>query len=264
MADLFNDPDDYSSEEGVEAPPKPLWAKILGNAVKIIFWTLIILMNALLLWRLFSSGNPSELKAVTPNPELKAAYSAFLAEKEAGQTGGKDLFAAHQQENSRTNITDEDADAETGFPGNYGYFALTDQVLFPTAGQAQVIFRYNLSTLDHLAEDYSLSGRPDPGEDWYDVTLRVETNDVVTITYKVRPRGYVPADFLPRGAAFEWSRQTDGEGRVREIEYRRFFVADGAKATPVLTIPYYDPRKKAYRTAKAGGMPLKYVSSDRP
>ena len=94
--------------------------------------------------------------------------------------------------------------------------------------------------------------------------LKVETNDVVTITYRVRPNGYVPVDFLPRGAAFEWSRQTDGEGRVREIEYRRFFVADGAKATPVLTIPYYDPRKKAYRTAKAGGMPLKYVSSDRP
>ena len=90
--------------------------------------------------------------------------------------------------------------------------------------------------------------------------LRVETNDVVTITYKVRPRGYVPADFLPRGAAFEWSRQTDGEGRAKEIEYRRFFVADGAATTPVLSIPYYDPRKKAYRTAKAGGMPLKYVA----
>lgn len=181
MADLFNDPDDYSSEEGVEAPPRPLGAKILGNAVKIVFWTLIILMNALLLWRLFSSGNPSELKAVTPNPELKAAYSAYLADKEAVQPGRDVLFAAHQQENSRTNITDEDADTETGFPGNYGYFALTDQVLFPTAGQAQVIFRYNLSTLDHLAEDYSLSERPDPDGDWYDVTLRVETNDGKTL-----------------------------------------------------------------------------------
>ena len=93
--------------------------------------------------------------------------------------------------------------------------------------------------------------------------LRVETNDVVTITYKLRPKGYVPADFLPRGAAFEWSRQTDQEGRLREIEYRRYFVADGAKTTPVLSIPYYDPRKKAYATAKAGGMLLKYKASDR-
>lgn len=90
--------------------------------------------------------------------------------------------------------------------------------------------------------------------------LRVETNDVVTITYRIRPKGYVPADFLPRGAAFEWARQTDRDGRVQEIEYRRFFVADGAAATPVISIPYYDPRRKAYATATAGGMPLRYVA----
>ena len=90
--------------------------------------------------------------------------------------------------------------------------------------------------------------------------LRVETNDVVTITYRVRPKGYVPADFLPGWAAFEWSRQADREGKVQEIEYRRFFVADGAPATPVVSISYYDPRKKAYRTATAGGTQLKYVA----
>ena len=49
----------------------------------------------------------------------------------------------------------------------------------------------------------------------------------------------------PRGAAFEWARQTDGEGRVREIEYRRFFVADGggdafAVATPVRYAKYHE------------------------
>ena len=90
--------------------------------------------------------------------------------------------------------------------------------------------------------------------------IKVETNDVVTITYKMRPKGYVPADFLPRGAAFEWSKQTDREGRPVEIEYRRYFVADGAAATPVLEISYYDPREKKYRTAKAGGTPLRYVA----
>ena len=88
--------------------------------------------------------------------------------------------------------------------------------------------------------------------------IRVETNDVVTITYKVRPNGYVPDDFMPRGAAFEWRRQKDGGGRVAEIEYRRYFVADGAAATPVLTISYYDPRAKGYATARAGGTPLVY------
>lgn len=90
--------------------------------------------------------------------------------------------------------------------------------------------------------------------------LRVETNDVVTITYKVRPKGYVPADFLPNGAAFEWSKQTDREGKPAEIEYKRYFVADGAAATPKLKIDYYDPREKKYKAAEAGGTPLKYMS----
>ena len=89
--------------------------------------------------------------------------------------------------------------------------------------------------------------------------LRVETNDVVTITYRMFPNGYVPADFMPKGAAFEWTRQQDREGKVREIEYRRYFVADGAAATPLVEVPYYDPRLKKYRTAKTGGTPLKYA-----
>ena len=88
--------------------------------------------------------------------------------------------------------------------------------------------------------------------------LTVETNDVVTITYRMFPKGYVPADFLPKGSAFEWVRQTDREGRVAEIEYRRYFVADGAAKTPELVIPYYDPRTKSYKSAKTGGTPLKY------
>ena len=91
--------------------------------------------------------------------------------------------------------------------------------------------------------------------------LKVETNDVVTITYRMFPRGYVPADFLPKGSAFEWVRQTDREGRVQEIEYRRYFVADGATKTPELVIPYYDPRTKTYKSAKTGGTPLKYGKS---
>ncbi len=88
--------------------------------------------------------------------------------------------------------------------------------------------------------------------------LTVETNDVVTITYRMFPKGYVPADFLPKGSAFEWMRQTDREGLVQEIEYRRYFVADGAATTPELVISYYDPRTKSYKSAKTGGTPLKY------
>ena len=85
--------------------------------------------------------------------------------------------------------------------------------------------------------------------------LTVETNDVIQITYRMHPKGYVPAEFLPAGAAFEMNR--DPQSGV--IEYRRFFVADGAPATPKLSIPYFDPRTKSYRRAETGGTAIRYV-----
>ena len=92
--------------------------------------------------------------------------------------------------------------------------------------------------------------------------LRVCTNDVVTITYKMRPRGYVPPGWQPRDVAFELSRQNGGEGRPAEISYVRYFVADGSRATPVLSVSYYDPRTKGYTTATAGGAGLLYVPEE--
>lgn len=90
--------------------------------------------------------------------------------------------------------------------------------------------------------------------------LRVETNDVVVITYRLVPKGgYVPPNYLLPGAAFEWSRQADRDGMVTEVEYRRFFVADGAAATPKASVSYYDPRTKSYGRAEAGGTSLVYV-----
>ena len=90
--------------------------------------------------------------------------------------------------------------------------------------------------------------------------LTVETNDVVTITYRMFPKGYVPDGFLPKDAAFEWVRQNDRSGHVAEIEYRRYFVANGAATTPKQSVTYYDPRTKAYRKAETGGTPLKYAA----
>ena len=89
--------------------------------------------------------------------------------------------------------------------------------------------------------------------------LTVETNDVVTITYRMYPKGYVPVDYLPRDTAFEWGRQNRDDGKPEVIEYRRFFVADGAEATPKLSLSYYDPRTRNYRRLEVGGTPLKYI-----
>jgi len=88
--------------------------------------------------------------------------------------------------------------------------------------------------------------------------LKVGTNNVVTITYRMYPKGHVPSDFLPTGAAFEWGRQADEGGRTVQVEYRRFFVADGAKTTPRVRVTYYDPRTRSYKAAETGGTPLTY------
>ena len=89
--------------------------------------------------------------------------------------------------------------------------------------------------------------------------LAVETNDVVTITYRMRVAdGFVPADYLPQDAAFEWTRRMSGGGTVENLEYRRYFVADGAVATPDFSVPFYDPVTQTYKTIKVGGTPLKY------
>ena len=90
--------------------------------------------------------------------------------------------------------------------------------------------------------------------------LKVETNDVITITYRMFPTGYVPAGFLPKDAAFEWVRENDRAGRAAEITYRRYFVADGAPKTPKVSVSYYDPRTKSYKRAETGGTRLQYAA----
>ena len=94
----------------------------------------------------------------------------------------------------------------------------------------------------------------------YPDLLRVETNDVITLTYRMRLKGYLPKDFLPPGAAFEWTRTNDDSGRPVEVEYRRFMVADGTNLTPKVEFHYYDPRIKSYRKVAAGGTHIEYVA----
>lgn len=76
----------------------------------------------------------------------------------------------------------------------------------------------------------------------------VETNDVITITYRLKHNGYLPREWMPEGAAFEW---TSGE-------WRRYLVADGMPRTPEVEVVYYDPKAKVYRTVKTGATPISY------
>jgi SH3-like domain-containing protein len=80
----------------------------------------------------------------------------------------------------------------------------------------------------------------------------VATNDVVVVTCRLVYSGYVPPDFA---AARDVVERSDGA-----IAWRRYFVADGAAATPVERVVYYDADAKAYRTLTAGGTALGYVA----
>lgn len=172
MADFFKDEDEGYLEESHEAPPYPLPLRILGKVLKYSFIGVILLINALVLWRMFSSGDPSDMQVIAGNEILADAYTR------AEESGSLDGFALYQPEHD--DITDEkatyDEDGNVIDPGNYAYFGVTSSLVFPTAHQAQIVFRYNDSTLEHLAKDYALPAVPEKGGEYYDVTLRVLTD----------------------------------------------------------------------------------------
>jgi hypothetical protein len=172
MADFFKDEDEGYLEESYEAPPKPLALRIIGTGLKCGFFGIILLINVLVFWRMCSSSDPSDMQVIAGNAELARAYR--LAE----EAGALDGFALHQPEHN--DITDEKATYDENDnvvdPGNYAYFGVTSSVVFPTAEQVQIVFRYNDSTLEHLAQDYALPAVPEKGGDYYDVTLRVVTD----------------------------------------------------------------------------------------
>ena len=130
-------------------------ARITGRVIKGLFFTVIFSVIALLLWRIFSSGDPKSMKALTPNEALAAAY-----EKE-----GQDLYMFRQEQRSITSGED-----------NYGYFSVTDCVFIPEANQVQIVVRYNNSTLRALTEDYDLEEVPSREEELFDVSLTFATD----------------------------------------------------------------------------------------
>ncbi len=86
---------------------------------------------------------------------------------------------------------------------------------------------------------------------------RVESNDVIRITYRLEHKGYLPRGWRPEGVAFEIGRG-GAQGGGNAVEWLRYFVADGAEETPRLSISYYDPKTKTYKKAQAGGTHVQY------
>ena len=125
--------------------------RIARRIVKASLALFVVFINAIIIWRVFISANiPKSIDALTPNEQLSAAYDnlgdglEFLYQDQLSLTYGKD---------------------------SKGYFGVPDFVFIPQADQVQIVFRYNNSTLRHLAEDFGLAEVPDKESELFDVTL---------------------------------------------------------------------------------------------
>ena len=127
--------------------------------LRVVKWSvslLLCIICGILLWRVFSTGDPDEVKYLTGNDALYEAY-----EKQ-----GKDLVLQYQMQ-----------DTITLAEYNRGYFSVTQYVFIPEAKQVQLVFRYNNSTIKNVARDYGLETIPDKSEELFDLTL-VTTTDL--------------------------------------------------------------------------------------
>ena len=126
-----------------------LW--LTGHILHWLFAVLIFGVCGLVCWRVFiSSAPPSEMKRLSPNAALAAAFA--------------------EQGEELPLYTQEQASVTRG-EHNYGYFGITRCTFIPDARQVQVVLRYNNSTLKALQSDFSLAERPPKGEEILDVTL---------------------------------------------------------------------------------------------
>ena len=95
-----------------------------------------------------------------------------------------------------------------------------------------------------VAERLMLSETPD--------TASVSSNDVIVVSCVVMYDGYMPPEYSYPGAAYEWQR-----GR-NSVEWKKYFIADGAAELPRTEICYYDPKSKTYKRAKSATRAIRY------
>ena len=132
-------------------PRKSYYLWIAGKVLSGLLMLGIFAMIFFLLWRVFFSGKiPKEVKGLSPNAVLAEVYAAR----------GDEMLLQTQEQGTMTR-------GET----NYGYFGVPQFVFIPEAAQVQVLFRYNNSTLEATARDFSLPAEPPRGEEIFDVTL---------------------------------------------------------------------------------------------
>lgn len=132
-------------------------ARAVGALFRFLFSLLICSVIGIVIWRVFfSTSVPKEVKYLQGNDVLSAAYA--------------------EHDGNLTFRYQEQASITRGEQNN-GYFAVVDCVFIPEAEQVQILFRYNNSTIRHLAADFGLDAVPDKSETLFDVTL-LRTTDL--------------------------------------------------------------------------------------
>ena len=130
--------------------------RTVGKVIKYMALVAVFSVSAIILWRIFSSGDPKTVKTVIPNEALVEAY----------QKEGDGLYMYYQGQGTLTR-TEE----------NYGYFGVTQVTVIPEAEQIQVVFRYNTSTLRRMEEELGLESKTlSRDDDVFDVSLAISTD----------------------------------------------------------------------------------------
>ena len=129
---------------------------LIGRIIKISLVVFVVVINLLILWRVFFSANiPKEIKTIAPNATLCEVYREH----------GDDMTLQYQDQ--YTLNYDK---------GREGAFGVPTYVYIPEAKQLQVVFRYNNSTLRKLADEYGLTELPDKDNEYFDVSLLLVTD----------------------------------------------------------------------------------------
>ena len=136
---------------------RPSAVKIVGNVIKTILYSIIALIVAFFVWRIwFSTNIPNNVEQLVVTDSLIDAYN---------KSGGE-LYGFDQDQYTITRAKE-----------NYGYFSIEDFVIIPEARQVQIIFRYNNSTIENIAKKYNLGEITDRTQELFEVTL-VKTEDM--------------------------------------------------------------------------------------
>lgn len=214
MAEDFNDFGSYRRQlEDEEFKSRSVIGKIfsfraLKFLIKWIGYSLIILVFALLLWRIFSSKLP---KAASQLIWTEQAYSSY-------EELGKDLLIYTQDVGT---VFDKD-----------GKFSLYSLHYIPAVDEIQFTVRYNKSTLDKLAEELTEQAQKELGESFTDADIvTAESFTEMPFAFKLRDNlGRIYTDY-------EYTTFEKGRYVYVRIAFSGVDVFDLEKQSPTVNLP---------------------------